>query len=46
MTHTMDHIEKLRERLDSMIANKADNMELYEMSTELDTWITRYYTEQ
>ena len=45
MTHIMDNIEMLRERMNQMIANETDNIELYEISTELDNWITEYYRE-
>ena len=46
MTQIIENIEVLRERLNHMIANNSDSVELYEVSTELDTWITRYYKEQ
>lgn len=43
MTHIMEQIKTLQERLNKMITDKADNMKLYELSTELDTWIVKYY---
>ncbi len=46
MTHIMNNIEMLRERLNNMIESKTDTMKLYEISIELDTWITQYYKEQ
>ncbi len=45
MTHIMENIEMLRERMNQMIDNSTDNIELYKISTELDTWITQYYQE-
>ena len=46
MTHIIDNIEMLREQMNKMIADKTDNMKLYEISTELDTWIVQYYKEK
>lgn len=43
MTNITNNIELLQERLNQMIANKDDNIKLYELSTELDTWIVEYY---
>ncbi len=46
MTQILENIEILRRRLNQMIADNSDNIELYEISTELDSWITKYYNEQ
>lgn len=46
MTHIIDNIENLREQMNKMITDKADNMKLYEISTELDAWIVQYYKEK
>lgn len=46
MAHIIENIEMLRERLNKMIIDNSDDAELYEISTELDFWITKYYQEQ
>lgn len=47
MTHITDRIEVLQERLNKMIVKQDDdNNELYKLSTELDTWIVRFYKEK
>lgn len=46
MTHIMEKIEMLQERLNDMITNNSDNMKLYQISTELDTWIVKFYKEK
>lgn len=46
MAHIIKNIEILQERLNKMISDKSDNMALYEISTELDAWIVKYYKER
>lgn len=46
MTHVTDRIELLQERLNKMIINQDDHNELYKISTELDTWIVKFYKEK
>lgn len=46
MTQIISKIEQLREQLNRMVSEASDHVELYELSTELDIWITRYYKQQ
>lgn len=46
VTHIIKNIEMLQERLNKMITSNGDNMELYEISIELDNWIVQYYKEK
>jgi len=43
MIDIKDNIEQLQEKLNKMIHNKSDSTKLYEISTELDDWIVKYY---
>lgn len=45
-THISDNIEALRKKLNQIVLKQSNPKEVYTLSTELDTWIVRYYKQQ
>jgi len=46
MTHITSNIEVLQKKLNQMLIQDNDLMKVYSISTELDTWIVKYYKQQ
>ncbi len=43
MVHISNHIEILRDKLNQLMAQQNDPIEIYELSTQLDNLIVQYY---